>query len=348
MNQEFFVKMTKWILSASIGVLVVAVFFVFFGPRVEREGMNARMKNKMVDMAPLGSEAGVSSRPMMAKGNDAGVAAEPSMAVAAFPSQKNMSSLDQQQEQRVIRVGNLSLRVEDAEWAAGEIDRIAARLGGFTSSRALNGPGAIPPMVSSNIMREKAEGVVGTDTVQSGTVVIKVPSVKFNEAIAAMKSIATVVVNETSSASDVTAQFSDLEVRLKNKYAEEEAFTKILRENTGKVSDILEVTRELSRVRSEIEQMETEKKYLESQTDMAEISIFLTEDVKVGGATDTWRPKETMKEAINRLMMHFRNFVDGSIYFLVSVLPFFLLYLLGLFIAYRAIRALLRKLRKDA
>jgi hypothetical protein len=352
MNQDFFVKLTKWVLYAAIGVLAVAVFFVFFGERSDRGDAK-----KYVEDA-IGTEGGVSSR----SGGDVAMPGFPGMEPSVTMNERMDSpeSLDATAssevssgafEKKVIRNGNLSIRVEDAEWSADEIDQIATRLGGFTSSRMMNGRETYPSPLP--MMRENAEydaplrgaKATGGNTIQSGTVIVKVPSSKFAEAVSAIKGIATVVLSESSSASDVTAQFADLEAQIRNKRVEEEAFTKILNSNPGKVSDILEVTRELARVRGEIEQLETQKKYMESQTDMAEISVYLTEDAKVGAVTDTWRPWQTVKTAMNRLLVQFQNFVDGVIYFLISTLPFFLLYLLGLYVFYRVGKKIYLKIR---
>lgn len=362
MNQELLVKISKWVLYASAGVLAVAVFFVFFGERGERD-----MMRKYKNQSTLGTDEGISSRMggwMNADSADQGVAVSPPSGSGAEPMPAEMGKemmfseiapdvsgiLPTGMEKRVIRNGNLSLRVEDAEWSADEIDRIATRLGGFTSSRMMNGQEAYPyPMP---MMRGGAEDdatlqktkEVGGNTIQSGTVTIQVPSSKFAEAVLAIKGIATVVINESSSASDVTAQFADLEAQIKNKYAEEAAYTKILNTNPGKVSDVLEVTRELARVRGEIEQLETQKKYMVSQTDMAEISVYLTEDAKVGAVTNAWRPWQTVKNALNHLLVKFQGFVDGVIYFVVSVLPFLALYLFGLWMLFSIGRKVYRKM----
>ncbi len=364
MNQELFAKMTKWVLYAAIGVLVVAVFFSFFGDRKgDRETMK---KNK--PWATLGTDEGISSRAGIGAGGGMDGSVSPGAGMMegdSFEASKEMPAPDDMMmnavaapsanmEKKVIRNGNLSIRVEDAAWSADEIDRIATRLGGFTASRSLSGdiPGYPLPMMTGEPMMRGAGYAVDknvsnseTNMPQSGFVVIKVPSGKFSEAISSIRAIASVVLNESSSASDVTMQFADLEAQIRNKRTEEEAFTKILNTNTGKVSDILEVTRELARVRGEIEQLETQKKYMESETDMAELSISLTEDAKVGATTDAWRPWQTVKEAMNQLLVKFQGFVDGVIYFIVSVLPFFLLYLLGLYIVYRVGRNVYRKMR---
>ncbi len=354
MNLEFFVKTTRWILYGAIGVLLVSVFFVFFGSGGSRGAIG---KSGGVSTAGSGmmnidraSESGGTVSVGMPNAEPAPVPEERMMAEdvvassGAAPSASGVSPIDV--EKRVVKNGNLAIRVEDAEWSADEIDRIATRLGGFTASRSFSSdiPGYSIPMLPGSAY-DKGTSVSPASMPQSGMIVVKVPSSKFGEAISAIRGIATVVLNESSSASDVTAQFADLEARLKSKYDEEAAFTKILNTTTGKVSDILEVTRELSRVRGEIEQLETQKKYMESQTDMAEISVSLTEDASVGAATNTWRPWQTVKTAVNRLMAQFQGFVDGTIYFVVSILPFFLLYLLGLYVLYRIGRRVYLKMR---
>lgn len=354
MNQEFFVKITRWILYSAVGVLVVAVFFVFFGERkmpgrlmgaddMRERGMPSPFSLSDEDRSVRNFESGdvEAPKPMMNEKSSDGYVGGMMMGA------DERSVLQTAPGSKVVRTGSLSIRVEDAEWSADEIDRIATRLGGFTAARNMNGKEALSSRMPYGKDGASIQDAGGRgNTIENGTVTIKIPSPKLGEALSSIKAIATIVVNESSSASDVTATYADLEAQIRNKRAEEEAFTKILSTTTGKVSDVLEVTRELARVRGEIEQMETQRRYMETQTDMAELSVFLTEDEKVGDRTDTWRPGQTVKDAVNRLLAHAERFVDGTIYFLVSVLPFFFLYLLGLFVLYRIGRMLYRKIRR--
>lgn len=369
MNQEFFVKMTRWVAYAAVGVLLIAIFLVFFG----REGFRGAQYQRSISLDRSVSKEGLSwhgmggvmsgdatnesvspgreTAPMMAVDNLSGtepsgkMMAENQFVSTVAPDVASLASLDG--EKQVVRNGSLSIRVEDAEWSADEIDRIATRLGGFTASRSLSSdvPGYPMPMMQDESLGYSVSKRA-SNSAQTGFVTINVPSEKFSEANAAIRGIASVVLSESSSASDVTAQFADLEARIKNKYAEEEAFTKILNTTSGKVSDVLEVTRELSRVRGEIEQLETQKKYMASQTDMASITISLSEDAQVGTTTNTWRPWQTVKAATNALISQFRNFIDGTIYFVVSVVPVFLLYLLGVYVLYRIGKKVYVNIRK--
>ena len=353
MNQELLVRITRWIAYVAGGVLLVAVFAVFFGSGSRRGMMSVNQGlgiatpytgGTMMDNRALyeNDESSSIGAPGAVPAPAEKMMAQDAVTLETVTNSSGVVSPDT--EKRVVKNGGLSIRVEDAAWSADEIDRIATRLGGFTASRDINDQQVYPLSMMRNFQEElPAKGATGN--MRSGTVVIKVPAEKFNEAISAIRGIASVVLNESSSASDVTAQFADLEARIKNKYAEEEAFTKILNTTSGKVSDVLEVTRELARVRGEIEQLETEKKYMESQTDMASITVSLSEDARVGTTTNTWRPWQTVKAAVNTLIAQCRSFVDGVIYFVVSVVPIFLLYLLGVYVLYRIGLGLYRKAR---
>ena len=75
--------------------------------------------------------------------------------------------------------------------------------------------------------------------------------------------------------SDVTQQHVDLEARLKNLQAEEVRLRRFLDKAT-KVSEMLVIQRELSRVRGEIESMQAQIAYLDRQTAMATLSLALS------------------------------------------------------------------------
>ena len=79
-------------------------------------------------------------------------------------------------------------------------------------------------------------------------------------------------------AQDVTEQFVDIEARLKNKRELEKRIITMLEERTGKLADVLEIERELSRVREEIEVMEGRLRYLADRTSLATVTIKCREE----------------------------------------------------------------------
>ncbi|OLE58415.1 MAG: hypothetical protein AUG74_17140 [Bacteroidetes bacterium 13_1_20CM_4_60_6] len=83
--------------------------------------------------------------------------------------------------------------------------------------------------------------------------------------------------NQTLGTEDVTKAYFDTDARLKNARVMEQRLIDMLKTKMGKVSDLLQVEKELSRVREEIEKMQGELKYWDSQVQFATVTISLTE-----------------------------------------------------------------------
>lgn len=203
-------------------------------------------------------------------------------------------------EQKIIKTGSLTLKVDSVDQSSAEVTNIATRYEGFVQT--------------SNIY----ESPTGA---KSGTVIIRVPGDKFETALQEIKTLATLVVSENVSGQDVTEEFVDLQARLNNKYEEEQQYIKILdRANT--VEDILMVTERLSWVRAEIERLEGRIKYLENLTDMATITVFLTEEERIEIPIEKWRPYEVVRQALRALI--------GSLQGIANLLIWLLIFAIGL------------------
>ena len=83
--------------------------------------------------------------------------------------------------------------------------------------------------------------------------------------------------NQTLGTEDVTKAYFDTDVRLKNARVMEQRLIDMLKTKTGKVSDLLQVEKELGRVREDIEKMQGELKYWDSQVQFATVTISLAE-----------------------------------------------------------------------
>lgn len=77
---------------------------------------------------------------------------------------------------------------------------------------------------------------------------------------------------------DVTAQYVDLDARIRNKKQLEERILELLGRTVGKVADLIEVERELGRVRGEIERMESMFRSLKSRIQMTTVTINAREE----------------------------------------------------------------------
>ncbi len=83
--------------------------------------------------------------------------------------------------------------------------------------------------------------------------------------------------NQTLGSEDVTKAYFDTDARLKNARVMEQRLIDMLKTKTGKVSDLLQVEKELGRVREDIEKMQGELKYWDSQVQFATVTISLAE-----------------------------------------------------------------------
>ncbi len=109
-----------------------------------------------------------------------------------------------------------------------------------------------------------------------GTVVVKVLPDTLDTFLANLRGLGELK-NQTLGTDDVTKQYFDTDSRLTNARVMEQRLIEILKTKTAKVSDLLEVEKELGRVRATIEQMQGELKYLDAQVAFATVTVTLTE-----------------------------------------------------------------------
>jgi len=109
-----------------------------------------------------------------------------------------------------------------------------------------------------------------------GQVVVKVQPENLDRFLQKIRSLGELK-NQTLGTEDVTKAYFDTDARLKNAHVMEQRLIEMLKTKTGKVSDLLQVEKELGRVREEIEKMQGELKYWDSQVQFATVTISLAE-----------------------------------------------------------------------
>jgi DNA-directed RNA polymerase specialized sigma24 family protein len=132
------------------------------------------------------------------------------------------------------------------------------------------------------------------------------------------------VEGENQGGEEVTQQYVDLAARLANSRIAEQRLADVLRQRTGKISDILEVEKEMSRVRGEIERMEAERKNLGDRVSFATLNVTVNEEYQ---AQLQVTPHTTIGRLRNAAVEGYRNVADGTIglaVFLLSYGPAFL------------------------
>ena len=216
--------------------------------------------------------------------------------------------------QKIIKTAGVSVQVKKGTFQESfqEATMVASRHGGFVSS-------------SSTAQARQ----------RSGELVIRVPASEFEAALGELKSLGTVR-NERLSGQDVTAQFVDLQARLRNWEAQEEVLLRLMRQSKT-IEDSLKVQRTLQDVQLAIEEIRGQLRVLEDQTDLSTITVSVIE----AGAAAT-KPKEGLtfvrawRQAIHAIATVLGAVVVGLGYILPIVLIGFALLLMWL--GYRRLR----------
>lgn len=221
-------------------------------------------------------------------------------------------------DRKVASTASLDLRTKSLDWTVGKIREIAKNVGGFVENASVTQP-------------EWGQ--------KSGLVTVKVPADRFDAALAEMKQTADQVANENTGTADVTAQYIDLSARINNKRAEEKAYENILGSAT-KVTDVIEVTEQLTSVRTEIESLQGQLRYLEGQTTLAAISVSIIEDPQIGARPGEFTRGNIFKASLNALVDALLALGSGLVMFTIAGLPILLILLGVLLIVYRCAKKL--------
>lgn len=126
------------------------------------------------------------------------------------------------------------------------------------------------------------------------SLVLRVPAAKLQTILNQIRALGRVK-EEHLNSEEVTDQVVDLQARLKNARATEQRLIEVLNNRTGKVSDILQVEKEIARTREQIERMEAQRQNLMKRVEMATVSLTLAEEFKaqlaptpIGTGTQLW------------------------------------------------------------
>ena len=158
-------------------------------------------------------------------------------------------------ERKIIRNGNLNLEVDSVEEVLARIKTSVKTMGGYVSNES----------ISEDSYSRK-----------SGSVSCRIPSDQLDRAIELFQGWGKVE-NVSVSANDITEQYYDLEVRMANQKALEKRLLELLERQTSKLADLLQIERELARVRTEIDSMEGRKRLWDNQIAYSTFVVYFHE-----------------------------------------------------------------------
>ncbi|MEZ4439713.1 MAG: DUF4349 domain-containing protein [Polyangiaceae bacterium] len=220
---------------------------------------------------------------------------------------------------KLIRTAELHVEVESYEKARRELDRELAAIGGFVAG---------------------ADVAHQDGSVSRATLTLRVPADKL-DAFLATTADAGKVLHEQIHAEDITDGYTDLEARLANARRLEGRFLAILDEQARGMKELLEVERELARVREEIERFEGKKRMWDKQVAMSTVNLSLfTRHVYVAQAPDTLGTK--LEKTLGGSFTVLVKLGQGLLLAAIALVPWLLPFALVAF----ALRALYRRIMR--
>jgi len=217
------------------------------------------------------------------------------------------------QERLVIMNADLTIVIPDPQAKVEAISQMANNLGGF--------------VISMNMYQTYTQN---GQTAPEGTISIRVPADKLENALSQIKADAVEVRNETRSGQDVTAAYVDLQSQLTNLEMAEADLQAIMDEaknnpnsnTTSKTQDVLEVYNQIISVRGQIEVIKGQMQYYEQASAYSLINVTLVAEetiqpIEIGG----WKPEGVARDAIQSLIKFWQGFVNFLILMFLLILP---------------------------
>jgi len=191
----------------------------------------------------------------------------------ADPAAKGKSAGPVRGARKIIKTATLALEIPKFSEASRRVDSLVAAHGGFYAD-------------SKTTQNDDGTG--------NGYYVIRVPQARFESLYAELKKLGRVK-TENAKGVDVTAQYTDMRARIRNLEHIEKRLLALLDEKKrkGKMSEILEVERELGKRREQIERMQGQMRVLVDRISLGTIHLTLSEPSRtVPGASFTIEVKD--------------------------------------------------------
>ncbi len=151
---------------------------------------------------------------------------------------------------------SLSIVAKNYDEASAAIEKLAKARGGYT---------------------EKLDGHSQSGSSRSLSASLRVPANQLDAFLADLRQLGHVEADSLAN-EEVSAEYVDLQARLHVAQATERSLVALLATRTGRLEDVLDVERELARVRSEIESMQGQSALMLHQVSYATVQVELSEE----------------------------------------------------------------------
>ena len=181
---------------------------------------------------------------------------------------------------------------------------------------------------------------------RTGTWTVRIPVDQYDAFLNAAGEIG-VPESRHQDAADVTEEFVDLEARILNKKKLEARIIELLERPDDKLQHVIEVERELARIREEIERMEGRIRYLKDRTTLTTVTIAVREEQDyVPPAAPSFGSR--VSNAWSSSLLNTKRFFENAVVFAAANVISFAIFLVVLLISIPVFRRLYRYFKKPA
>lgn len=194
------------------------------------------------------------------------------------PVQSVSASSPQALDRKIIMNAELEIKAKEADDTIAKISAAAKAAGGYVQDNRQQGT------------RQQGRSIQMT---------LRVPSGSYESIVTMIAGLGEEVLSRREWTDDVTAEYLDLEARIKTQQTHLDQLQKLYAKG-GTIKEMMELEQEIARVTSDIESMKGRYRFLTHQVDFSTITVRLYEQ---GAPT----PIKTPKTVIERMKLEFTN-----------------------------------------
>lgn len=222
----------------------------------------------------------------------------------------SQSGEDNTTERLVVKRAEMSVSVADPVEAMHTVIEMAESMQGY--------------VVNSNQWNSTTNG----QSYVYSSVMVRVPAERLEEIMQKVRNLAADpkngVLSESVTGEDVTSEYVDSQARLRNLQAAEAQLVELLDKATD-LEYTLDIFKELTDIRSQIEVLQGRIKYLEESSALSVLNVnFVAEASLQPLQIGPWKPSGVVKDALQTLIRAGQNVGTALIKFVIIWVPFLL------------------------
>jgi anti-sigma factor RsiW len=238
---------------------------------------------------------------------------------ASPPSESGQLAAPESVGPMVVQTASLSIVAKNYDEANAAVQRLVTAHGGYI---------------------EKLDAKAQSGDSRSLSVALRVPAKELEGLLVDLRKLGHVE-EESKSNEEVSAEYVDLQARLKVAQATERRLVELLGARTGRLEDVLDVERELARVRSEVESMQGQSALMLHRVSYATVQVELSEEYH-----QKLQSQSSMGTKLrNALLAGVQNLLDAIVALLIFVLNYGLSILFWLALFMTPVWLIWRRLR---